>query len=659
MTNWVLRAGSALTGFYNESKGVFWRENSQKYASPPDRNRGYHPTSTNRAFLALREYRRFLLEQDASTREQERISEILREIAKKYLRRLLASSKKVRKSKTNDVNMFTDSQILMSLAILPDLKQFLTSLNLAKIAGAGRSIAAENIQLLRRWKGGKISEKDDVHDFVTLHLVRALDAYLGRKRWQGTRKSGELRDRIKEDVLRMLAFHFSGVHSKFDPSELSFSLALLNRYPTPDTHQLTQRSIQSIVETQSQDGSWPTSRFVSYQGNRLLHVASYEVALTLTDLAIRKLSENEFDICEQVLPALSRAFDLVRSYYNVVGTDSGWVNDHSRKRNLLESWSTAIVLTFLIHYHDLLLNLRQYSLLKKYEGKAPENPSLPPHWPDMSSLFRRLGSLQTKALDSILDPSDSRKLTKEIKDNVVIPIGKDWIQRPQVASFIFFGPSGTGKTSIITAIAESLRWPLVTLSPQNFLNRGGMEGFEASATEIFVDLLRLRRVVVLFDECEEFFKRRPELSQNLGSRTTGAFITAGMLPRLQRLRKGRWILFSLATNSGLEALDPAVTRQGRFDWTREIPHPSLAAQMRYVRAEADRQIPEIISALRKYQRIVEAAGASNPPKVSFQVLRDMLRQIKLNPRELDVSELFELLDTLVRQQSPSPAFQVA
>ena len=75
-------------------------------------------------------------------------------------------------------------------------------------------------------------------------------------------------------------------------------------------------------------------------------------------------------------------------------------------------------------------------------------------------------------------------------------------------SLIFYGPPGTRKTTLSQQIAKTLQWPLITLSPPYFLQNHGLEGMEVCAAEIFENLLHLRRVVVLFDECEEFFNRQ-------------------------------------------------------------------------------------------------------------------------------------------------------
>jgi SpoVK/Ycf46/Vps4 family AAA+-type ATPase len=129
-------------------------------------------------------------------------------------------------------------------------------------------------------------------------------------------------------------------------------------------------------------------------------------------------------------------------------------------------------------------------------------------------------------------------------------------------------------------MARCLGWPLLSISPAHLLV-DGIDGLEARAEAIFDDLLRLKRVVVLFDECEEFFRRRLTVGSP-ENRTQGAFITAGMLPRLQDLRQRNWTVFVIATNTELEELDPAVIRRGRLDKKQRLGHPTLAAQADYL-----------------------------------------------------------------------------
>jgi SpoVK/Ycf46/Vps4 family AAA+-type ATPase len=173
-----------------------------------------------------------------------------------------------------------------------------------------------------------------------------------------------------------------------------------------------------------------------------------------------------------------------------------------------------------------------------------------------------------------------------------------------------------------------------------------LEGFEASAANIFVDLTRLRRVVVLFDECEEFFKRRPEgNTQQVERRTIGAFITAGMLPRLQMLREKRWILIVFSTNSDLEELDPAATRTGRVDVVEEIRHPTLEAQIRYVsRKVDDRGRQSIIQdALERYDKVPNKVG-----DISFSILDQLIEKLLVIRKDVSADIVLKDLTEFVK-----------
>jgi len=192
---------------------------------------------------------------------------------------------------------------------------------------------------------------------------------------------------------------------------------------------------------------------------------------------------------------------------------------------------------------------------------------------------------------------------------------------------------------------------MLIISPPDFLRTKGLEGFEAAAAEIFEDLSRLRRVVLLFDECEDFFKRRPK-DQHVESRTIGAFITSGMLPRLQALRDKRWVIFVLATNSQLNELDDAVTRVGRFDWAHEMRHPSPAARLRYLARYISGSLVEqdVIRAFSEFQ------ATGNDIQISFAHLDEFGKAV---PQFMagQVEEMLRRLGQIVHEPSPPPLVQ--
>jgi len=649
---WIETAGQSLITMYDPSSKLFPRELPARGAGSTTARSGIPATSTNRAFFALREYFRYLSEEDRGQNERDRVAEVLVGVA----RRLGTDPESLRQS-SNGLNMFTDSHFLVTAALIPNLKRVVPRLRLdVELVRRHANHVAQKVQRkLVAWQGGKVDRQDEIHDFVTLHVVRSLDFFRQVFGPRPPRFDNALEARIRKDVLSLLANHAAGFSSKFDPNELLFSVALLNRFPTPDVPSLTVRSIQSIVDSQAPDGAWPTARPVSNQGRGLLHVASYEVALALTQLVIRKLSQNDTSLCEKCLEALFRSSRLVQKQFDVVSGRSGWCNDHGRRSGVLELWATAIVLTFLIHYRDAVRMLLQKTVLDRLKATPPPSSnSADVAWPDLIPASRSEAWVNFEALQGISDPTDDLKMTSALRERIARPVSQSWLHRPSNVSLLLYGPPGTRKTSLVARLAEALGWPFIVLSPPWFLRKGGLEGFETSAAEIFDDLMRLRRVVVLFDECEDFFKARTP-DQKLESRTTGAFITAGMLPRLQALRDRRWMVFVLATNSSLEQLDKASTRPGRFDYKYEMGHPTLKAQIEYIRRRCrgtGLSTRLLEGALVEHQKRYGGSSVSPDKTVSFYVLDQVVERLKVKKLGASPAAVQRSLERLTLQEGP-------
>jgi hypothetical protein len=552
LADWIDIGAEALLQFHVSGQGLFRR------TMGPEAGRvAVHPTSTLRSFFALAEYVRFLYEerrqeerplafrrrprrelgsaprQAAGGSPYQRVCEVLRDVIEHYLGQLPTNHTYVRRSRPNRINVFTDGHLLMAVALLPRLQEVLAldPQRVGDIHGAAEAVATQNEAQLRRWRGGQLTDLDaHPHDFLTLSAVRGIDAYRDPGHGIDRQLSEQLQDRIRGDVLRLLAFHAAGVSSRFDASELTFGLALLGRFPTSDGAQLAERAIEAIVTSQAADGAWPPARFVSlatYTGGRgVLHVTSYEIALTLTQMLMRYLRDGEERCCEALLPALERAFRLVQSYYTAEGGYGGWANDHARQPVGPESWSTAIVLVFLILYRDALIDLRQRRILQRYDTQYPANPFCFEPWPDLTGAFRGAAPIDPTLLRRISDPTDDGSFLPKLEAQTLGRVATSWAHCPRGCSIILYGPPGTGKSGTVRAIAQALQWPLLTFSPPQFLCRSGLEGFEASAVEIFDDLQRLRRVVVLFDECEDFFRRRQPDAQ-MATRTIRHRVSRG------------------------------------------------------------------------------------------------------------------------------------
>lgn len=634
---WIPKATRCLVPFY-QPEGYFLRTDAQEPVEDPFESEGsIHPTTTVRVFEALAEYLRYreeygeridgatdvppLYSDDKSDDDAVAISEMLETVGGTICRRFEdfrstsfagddepgAGDSSALLEKPND---FTDSHLLQaaSYALRIDAASEGTD-GVSKVSLDVEDCRNELHESMRtvvegfdlpNVQGLSALSKDPVHDFVTLHALRGVD--MVRMTLPDAGVAGgmeELSEAVRNRCLNSLAYETAGITGRFDPNELCFSLSLLNRLDSLDAPRITESGIRSITNAQMSDGGWPTPRYVSYEGR--IHVASYEVALTMAELLHRllypsrgiSLEEVGSEVVVNLVECLSETFSLVRKRFAEGASAPGWANDHARRSSdgsgrsgVVESWVTGIVVLFLVRYRDALVRYRQKVVLSRYDAETSLARSPDADWPHLLPWFRdeRYYSEFDKdkdAIDYISDPTDEGRFRSAVETELVDPVVDDWLRRPQQSSFILYGEPGTRKTTATRMVAKAVGWPFIALTPSDFLRRRGLEGFEESAAEIFDDLSRLQKVVVLFDECEDFFMARPEESE-IESRTVGAFITAGMLPKIERLHEQESIVFALATNKSIEDLDDAAIRKGRFDFKYNLSYPSLEAQRDYV-----------------------------------------------------------------------------
>jgi predicted ATPase len=131
-------------------------------------------------------------------------------------------------------------------------------------------------------------------------------------------------------------------------------------------------------------------------------------------------------------------------------------------------------------------------------------------------------------------------------------------------SLALYGPAGTGKTTLVEALAKSCGVPMVEITPSDIAKRGEAD-IEQRARAVFEALSMLTRVVILFDEFDPILKRR--ILDDRRPFNMFSFLTPGMLPKLKTLHeaaKENYTCYVLITNL-IGTLDEAAVREGRFD----------------------------------------------------------------------------------------------
>ncbi len=191
----------------------------------------------------------------------------------------------------------------------------------------------------------------------------------------------------------------------------------------------------------------------------------------------------------------------------------------------------------------------------------------------------------SKWLSNVKNAEEHTKYSARLFERFIRPIVDQIVCRavfPRPAehgvSFILYGPPGSGKTHAVSVMAQELGWPLISLSPSNFI-RYGADKMEELALQVFEDLGELYHAVVFFDECDEIFRSRSD--QSAVSRNSLSFATASMLPKLQALSKRQRVIFVLATNY-LQNIDDAVRRDGRFNDRLLVDRPHSGERLDHI-----------------------------------------------------------------------------
>jgi hypothetical protein len=230
-----------------------------------------------------------------------------------------------------------------------------------------------------------------------------------------------------------------------------------------------------------------------------------------------------------------------------------------------ESWATAVVHMFLWELDDVLSRKIEQELFTVYRAKKHKlSETAIADFLDIEILVRgRSRSLKKTLLDEIVTPalSDHASICRKGLSGKV--------------SALLFGPPGTSKTELCSAVAKRLGWPLVELDPSHFL-KGGVEQISVYADKIFSDLMDLTAAVVLFDEMDALVQTRDSEDWHLD--TVSQLLTTSMLPKLTKLHENRRVIFFMATNFQ-NRFDPAIKRAGRFDLLLCMGPPTLESKV--------------------------------------------------------------------------------
>jgi len=110
--------------------------------------------------------------------------------------------------------------------------------------------------------------------------------------------------------------------------------------------------------------------------------------------------------------------------------------------------------------YDLLVELIQHNIVKKL---PPQNLK------DFIGEFNYIHSMLDDIKQQVYDPSMAL-IRQLVTEYIIFPLGSALVRNrlpEHVRSFLFYGPTGTGKTQIVRAIATETKSIVFDLSPCN------------------------------------------------------------------------------------------------------------------------------------------------------------------------------------------------
>lgn len=569
---------TAIDGLWDKTRGCYWRDTEHSQSTSVDATE-FFPTVTYRSTEALLDL--IFRHPDWAPDEKDTIIE---DHLPRIFSRTLAERPSALDDPGSDVrNPFTTALYIITSSRANDLKQKPDIVPLANIEAAMEQLLIacvdENSPYFR-----------ERHPFIEFHNLRAIIAATPRLAGRPVaERVAQLRLQILNDVKsttqRLLARHMLKQLLPSDSVALMFCAATLAFADGPEDRNYVLPAMTVGFESQDTSGCWPLGRILRESRGERGHrawdftISTYEIAWAATETLLRLLQQSEAIPEPDVRFALEHLYlagrYAERSLIELPGKPSrGWASDPPYAKSRIESWTSANVLQSIISLSELIDEVRCGETLKQFVVLDPRSGE----WPS----WKRWAQL---AKDE--EPDDSHPIFKYLTENVIEKINSDPQNLPsredETVSLLFFGPPGTSKTTIAHALADALQWPIVTLSPGDFIEKG-LEYIEAQAQVVFERLQKLRRVVVLFDECDELFReRQPEHSPEQ-TRSISAFVTACMLPKLQDLHDRGRVLFCICTNK-IRSLDSAMKRRGRIDHVIGVPPPQDAYRRRFVQRE--------------------------------------------------------------------------
>ncbi len=318
----------------------------------------------------------------------------------------------------------------------------------------------------------------------------------------------------------------------------------------------------------------------------------------------------------------------------------GWYSEHLASKDGIHTWETSQVGIYLVHYRNML---QRHVGTKSLENAGLSRKKIPRRSHQDLSSVDYWNQVVTKF--SPRQPGDDDVYSKISRSFIATRMAGAKDSKPKFSA-ILYGPPGTGKTSLAEAIAASLGWDFIALSPSHFIDTG-VSQVEQRAKRIFDALCEQENCVILLDEIDRLILDRN--SKAYGTQDDMfQMMTPSMLPKLKALRSREASIFVIGTNY-YERIEAAAIRVGRVDVPLLVGLPDYESRCRILK----QQLSEDPFNVQLVEEILQDAEmvpdvAARTPLASFSEIEQIVLRISEAMSQMDAVSL-ELFKTCSRK----------
>ena len=378
--------------------------------------------------------------------------------------------------------------------------QMLRNELLGKAESLVRKVAENPGMSVLNWMGETTFRRATEHVFPLLRTIQLLSII---KRKKNVEKNLEKTYQYFLDSLHRHLSYSSVPDIGFDAAELVFSLegALLCK-PEARNEIVLNRVFQILADRQNQSPYWqPVKPIVATPAGDSLMPLSVEIANSFLRICLSSGANGSHNAY------ISKNIELFRQYTNWLGYRMvrgiarlpsnkpaprrfvGWVSEHTPAPNTIHLWETSQVLLFLAHYVLMLQqHLAQTTLQRANLSVKVSELKRGDSWLETVSSVGMKHDPQkywvrvTNEYEALLgfNPSSEYRLYRRIYEDYIAPWTLFSENKPTIPdrhiSMLLYGPPGTAKTTLAKKIAEGLEYPLIEITPSDFIAGGETRG---------------------------------------------------------------------------------------------------------------------------------------------------------------------------------------